>query len=85
VSAETALGRALAAAVAEVEGTDLRFELCPGLLEIRFYASLGVPAYCYGPGRLEVSHGPDEHVAVDALARCAAVYALAALGVIGAT
>jgi acetylornithine deacetylase/succinyl-diaminopimelate desuccinylase-like protein len=32
-----------------------------------------------------VSHGPDEQVAVDALARCAAVYALAALGVIGAT
>jgi succinyl-diaminopimelate desuccinylase len=85
VSAETALGRALAAAVAEVEGTDLRFELCPGLLEIRFYASLGVPAYCYGPGHLEVSHGPDEHVAVDALARCAEVYAVAALGVIGAT
>ena len=39
--------------------------------------------YRYGPGRLEVSHGPDEHVAVDALQRCAEVYALTALDVLG--
>jgi len=84
VPAETDLGRALASAVAAVEGADLRFEMCPGLLEIRFYAGLGVPAYCYGPGRLDVSHGPDEHVAVDALERCAEVYALTALGMLGA-
>jgi succinyl-diaminopimelate desuccinylase len=82
--AETDLGRALAAAVREVEGREPRFELCPGLLEIRFYTNVGVPAYCYGPGRLEVSHGPDEHVSVDALVRCAEVYALAALDVLGA-
>ena len=82
VSADTDLGRALAAAVAEVEARDLRFELCPGLLEIRFYAGLGIPAYCYGPGRLEVAHGPDEHVDLDELERCAEVYALAALGVL---
>lgn len=85
VSADTDLGRALASAVAAVEGADLRFEMCPGLLEIRFYAGLGVPAYCYGPGRLEVSHGPDEQVAVDALERCAEVYALAALDVLAAS
>jgi succinyl-diaminopimelate desuccinylase len=83
VPAETDLGRALASAVAAVEGADLRFEMCPGLLEIRFYAGVGVPAYCYGPGRLEVSHGPDEHVAVDALERCAEVYALTALDLLG--
>ena len=84
VSADTDLGRALAAVVREVEERDLRFELCPGLLEIRFYAALGVPAYCFGPGLLEVSHGPDEHVDVDALERCAEVYALTALDVLGA-
>jgi succinyl-diaminopimelate desuccinylase len=83
VSAETDVGRALAAAVAAVEGSDLRFELCPGLLEIRFYAGLGIPAYCYGPGKLEVSHGPEEHVDPDALVRCAEVYALTALDVLG--
>jgi succinyl-diaminopimelate desuccinylase len=70
------LAVALAASVAEVEGAAPRFELCPGLLETRWYASAGVPAFAYGPGRLEVSHGPDEHVEVDALIRCATVYAL---------
>lgn len=83
VPAETDVGRALAAAVAEVEDRKLTFELCPGLLEIRFYAGLGVPAYCYGPGRLDLAHGPDEQVEVGALERCAEVYALAALDVLG--
>jgi succinyl-diaminopimelate desuccinylase len=84
VPAETDVGRALSAAVAQVEATELRFELCPGLLEIRFYAGLGIPAYCYGPGRLDVAHGPGEHVDLDALERCAAVYALTALDLLGA-
>ena len=82
VPADTELGRALSAAVRSVEGRELSFELCPGLLEIRFYAGLGVPAYCYGPGRLDLAHGPDEQVEVDALERCAEVYALAALDIL---
>jgi acetylornithine deacetylase/succinyl-diaminopimelate desuccinylase family protein len=81
--ADTDLGRALARAVAEVEGRELRYELCPGLLEIRFYAGLGIPAYCYGPGLLDVAHGPDEHVELDELQRCAEVYALTALHILG--
>ena len=36
----------------------------PGVLETRWYAQLGVPAFAYGPGALEVSHGPDEYVEV---------------------
>jgi len=75
-SEQDPLAVALAASVAEVEGTPPPFELCPGLLETRWYASAGVPAFAYGPGRLDVSHGPDEHVEVDALIRCATVYAL---------
>jgi acetylornithine deacetylase/succinyl-diaminopimelate desuccinylase family protein len=82
VAAETDVGRALAGAVREAEGRELRFELCPGLLEIRFYAGLGVPAYCYGPGRLDLAHGPDEQVEVDALEKCAEIYALAALDIL---
>ena len=70
------LAVALAASVAEVEGAPPRFELCPGLLETRWYAGAGVPAFAYGPGRLDVSHGPDEDVEIDALIRCATVYAL---------
>jgi acetylornithine deacetylase/succinyl-diaminopimelate desuccinylase-like protein len=69
------LARGLAASIAEVEGAPPRFELCPGLLETRWYAREGIPAYAYGPGRLDLAHGPDEHVEVDALLRAALVYA----------
>jgi succinyl-diaminopimelate desuccinylase len=79
VAADTELGSALTRSVVEIEGAAPRFELCPGLLELRFYAAAGVPSYCYGAGRLEVSHGSDEHVEIAALRRCAAVYALTAL------
>ena len=66
----------LTACVTAVEGSPPRFELCPGVLEIRWYAQLGIPAFAYGAGRLDVSHGPAEFVDEAAMRRCAAVYAL---------
>jgi len=69
------LGRALRDQVRAVTGRAPRFEMCPGLLEIRFYAAQGMPAYAYGPGPLAVSHGPREFVRIDRLVECAAVYA----------
>ena len=74
--------RALARCVEAVEGAAPRFELCPGVLETRWYAQLGIPAFAYGAGRLDVSHGPDEYVDEAAMRRCAAVYALFAAGVL---
>jgi succinyl-diaminopimelate desuccinylase len=74
-SEDDPLARALAASIAEVEGAPPRLELCPGLLETRWYAREGIPAYAYGPGRLDLAHGPGEHVEVDALLRAALVYA----------
>jgi Acetylornithine deacetylase/Succinyl-diaminopimelate desuccinylase and related deacylases len=68
--------RVLAACVAEVEGAPPAFELCPGILETRWYAQLGIPAFGYGAGRLDVSHGPGEFIDEAAMRRCAAVYAL---------
>jgi acetylornithine deacetylase/succinyl-diaminopimelate desuccinylase-like protein len=65
----------LARCVAEVEGAPPRFELCPGVLETRWYAQLGIPAFAYGAGRLDVSHGPDEYIDEAAMRRCAEVYA----------
>jgi succinyl-diaminopimelate desuccinylase len=59
-------------------GRDPAFEMCPGLLETRFYAAHGVPAFAYGPGLLTVSHGPNEFVPIRNIAQCAAVYALTA-------
>ena len=67
---------ALARSVTAVEGAAPRFELCPGVLETRWYAQLGIPALAYGPGRLDVSHGPDERIDETAMRHCAAVYAL---------
>jgi acetylornithine deacetylase/succinyl-diaminopimelate desuccinylase-like protein len=69
---------ALAGCVEQVEGSAPRFELCPGTLEIRWYAQLGIPAFAYGAGRLDVSHGPGEYIDEAAMRRCAAVYALVA-------
>jgi succinyl-diaminopimelate desuccinylase len=67
---------ALDACIRAVEGTSPRFELCPGVLETRWYAQLGIPAFAYGAGRLDVSHGPQEFIDEAAMRRCGAVYAL---------
>jgi acetylornithine deacetylase/succinyl-diaminopimelate desuccinylase family protein len=78
----TPLGRALATQIRAVTGRAARFELCPGLLEIRFYAERGMPAYAYGPGLLAVSHGPKEFVHVGRLVECARIYARTAASVL---
>jgi succinyl-diaminopimelate desuccinylase len=48
----TPLGRALSSHVRAVTGKAAEFEMCPGLLEVRFYAERGMPAYAYGPVHL---------------------------------
>ncbi|AXB41160.1 M20/M25/M40 family metallo-hydrolase [Amycolatopsis albispora] len=63
------------AAVELARCTGGAFETCPGILDIRWYAQLGIPAFAYGAGLLDVSHGPGEYVEEAALHRCAAVYA----------
>jgi acetylornithine deacetylase/succinyl-diaminopimelate desuccinylase family protein len=78
------LGRVLAQSVNVVTGEAPRFEMCPGLLEIRFYAAKGIPAYAYGPGLLSVAHGPNEYVDLRNVRDCAAIYALTALGILNA-
>jgi succinyl-diaminopimelate desuccinylase len=72
------LSRALAGSVREITRRAPRFEMCPGLLETRFYAQRKIPALAYGPGLLSVSHGPNEFVSLDEMENCAAVYALTA-------
>ena len=72
------LGRALGSSIRSVTGRAASYELCPGVLETRHYATLGIPALAYGPGLLSVSHGPNEFVSVRRLVECAEVYALTA-------
>jgi len=81
-SETTPLGRALSSHVRAVTGRVPKFELCPGLLEIRFYAERGMPAYAYGPGLLSISHGPKEFVDTDRIVDCAAIYARVAAEVL---
>jgi succinyl-diaminopimelate desuccinylase len=66
----------LARCVEAVDGAGATFQLCPGVLDTRWYSQLGIPAFAYGGGRLDVSHGPNEYIDETAMRRCAAVYAL---------
>jgi succinyl-diaminopimelate desuccinylase len=73
------VAEALAESVQEITGQSPVFEMCPGLLETRFYSERGVPAFAYGPGLLSVSHGPDEYISLENIESCAAIYALTAI------
>jgi succinyl-diaminopimelate desuccinylase len=70
--------RALADCIDAVTGSRPDFTMCPGALEIRWYARKGIPAFAYGPGLLDVSHGPRESVDIESVHQNALVYALAA-------
>ena len=82
-SAEEKLGRALAHSAEAITRESPPFEMCPGLLEIRFYNALKIPAYAYGPGLLSVAHGPNEYVDMRKVRDCAAIYALTAIEMLG--
>ncbi|MFN8483706.1 MAG: ArgE/DapE family deacylase [Anaerolineae bacterium] len=69
---------ALAETAETVTGQRPPFEMCPGILEIRWYARQGIPAFAYGPGRLEVAHGPHEAVELERVYQHTVIYALAA-------
>jgi acetylornithine deacetylase/succinyl-diaminopimelate desuccinylase family protein len=76
------LGVILSRHIASLTGREPAFEMCPGLLETRFYAAYGIPAFAYGPGLLTVSHGPNEFVPIRNIAQCALIYALTAVEVL---
>jgi succinyl-diaminopimelate desuccinylase len=77
------VARALGESIRDVRGEAARFELCPGILEIRFYGEREVPAFAYGPGLLSVSHGPNEFIKRKEIEDCALVYALTAARLLG--
>jgi succinyl-diaminopimelate desuccinylase len=78
-SAEShAVAQSLSRNIARITGKKAKFEMCPGLLETRFYAAQNIPAYAYGPGLLSVAHGPNEYVDLRRMIDTAAIYALTA-------
>ena len=84
VPADSDLVTSLSRASQVVTGTSPECRLCPGLLESRFYSEANVPVVAYGPGDLEVSHGPSESVEIARLIQHTKVYALTAAGLLGA-
>lgn len=74
----------LRSSIEEATGRAVKCELCPGLLECRYYAEADVPAVAYGPGDLEVSHGPEESVSIERLVECATIYAMTGVALVGA-
>ena len=76
------IAQSLVKNIEAITGRRPEFEMCPGLLEIRFYAKKGIPAFAFGPGLLSVSHGPNEYVKVKDIYKCTSIYALTALDVL---
>jgi acetylornithine deacetylase/succinyl-diaminopimelate desuccinylase-like protein len=83
VSPDQPAAVALAETIESVTGRRPEFELCPGSLEIRWYAQQGIPAFAYGPGLLEVAHGPEEWVEIEQVYRHTLIYALYAARMLG--
>lgn len=76
---DSQLARVLADAVTAVTGERPSLTCCPGVLEIRVYHALGIPALAFGPGLAESMHRPDEHVPVENLSAAAEIYARTAV------
>lgn len=72
------LASALKETIRDVTQKIPRFELSPGLVEIRFFNKRRIPGVAYGPGLLEVSHGPDEYIRISDILNCAKIYSLTA-------
>lgn len=84
VTASSPLKTALTRNIQEITHQPAKIEMCPGLLETRFYAAAGIPAFAYGPGLLTVSHGPNEFVPIERIVQCAGIYALTAAELLAA-
>jgi len=78
VSEDHPVARILADTIEGVVGDRPAFTMCPGILETRWYARKGIPAFAYGPGLLEVSHGPREAIEIERIYQHALLYALVA-------
>jgi acetylornithine deacetylase/succinyl-diaminopimelate desuccinylase family protein len=83
VAADHPVALALAETAGTVTGQRPTFEMCPGLLETRWYARRGIPAFAYGPGFLEVAHGPNEIVEIERVFQHTLIYSLIAARLLG--
>jgi len=82
ISEDHPVAAALAETVEAVVGERPAFEMCPGILETRWYARKEIPAFAYGPGFLEVAHGPHEVIEIERIYQHTVLYALAAFRIL---
>jgi succinyl-diaminopimelate desuccinylase len=78
VSEDHPVARVLAETIEAVSAERPAFEMCPGILETRWYVRNGIPAFAFGPGFLEVAHGPKEVIEIERIYQHTLVYALVA-------
>jgi succinyl-diaminopimelate desuccinylase len=78
---EAAVVRAVAGAVERVLGPPAALVASPGTYDQKHFTRIArvAEAIAYGPGRLELAHQPDEHLAVADLEAAAKVMALATM------
>lgn len=75
---EHPVARVVAETIQTATGERPIFELCPGILETRWYARKGIPSFAYGPGSLELAHGPNESIKVEHIYHYTLIYAFLA-------
>jgi succinyl-diaminopimelate desuccinylase len=83
VSEDNQVTQTLAASIEAVTGKRAVFEMCPGTAETRWYAKRGIPSFGYGPGLLELAHGPDERIEIEQIFQHCQVQALTAAMLLG--
>jgi acetylornithine deacetylase len=74
---------AMQQAVADTGASSPPERALAGGSDLRLYAAAGIPTLHYGPGDLNVAHGPLERVAVDEVVAAARAFALLALRACG--
>ncbi|MHB8526488.1 MAG: acetylornithine deacetylase/succinyl-diaminopimelate desuccinylase family protein [Candidatus Acidiferrales bacterium] len=82
---ETRLVRTVSSAIQQVLGKEASLIASPGTYDQKHVMRIGHVDQCiaYGPGRLELSHLPDEYCTVEDIVHGAQVMALAALRLVG--
>ena len=85
ISQEEPIVMSCAKAYREIFGYEPKIGVFPGGVDARFMINQGrFPAVsAFGPGLLQLAHGPDERVPVEDIIRATKIYAIAALDYLG--
>jgi acetylornithine deacetylase len=69
--------RLLGKTVEDIQGESAIYSAFRAVCDGTFLQEKGIPSVVFGPGGLDMSvHGPDEHVKIDELVKCAKTYAI---------